>query len=230
MGVVRGVVFDVDDTLYLEQEYVRSGFQHIARALSAKIGVPADDLFNSLWSDFTAGVRNVAFNRLVAAFPRVGEVASLEQLVQMYRDHAPEIQLAAEISSLLGTLARQGYRLGALSDGPVASQQAKVTALGLPAFCDPIILTDAWGREFWKPHVRGFEQIAAAWGFQPHEMVYVGDNPEKDFHAPRKLGWRTLRLRIPGQQRYQMEPNSSDYAADAEFTSLGTLPDLLGSL
>src|SRR5436853_182187 len=44
INALPGIVFDMDDTLLLERDYVRSGFQHVARTLEGVVGVPAQTL------------------------------------------------------------------------------------------------------------------------------------------------------------------------------------------
>ena len=64
-----GVVFDLDDTLYLERDYVKSGFRAVAKTAVKHTGTSADEAFNFLWNEFTAGVRGSSFNRPVRALP-----------------------------------------------------------------------------------------------------------------------------------------------------------------
>src|SRR5207249_9586322 len=96
-------------------------------------------------------------------------------------------------SSDLSVCARA--RTAIISDGPLAAQQRKVEALGLQAWFDPILLTDRWGRDFWKPHERAFREIEALTAAGGAACAYLGDNPQKDFVAPSRLGWRAGRGR-----------------------------------
>lgn len=49
-------------------------------------------------------------------------------------------------------------------------------------FVDHVIVTDELGREYWKPHPRAFELMKDQLGIEYNEMIYAGDNPEKDFY------------------------------------------------
>src|SRR5438105_4418137 len=64
LSLVEGVVFDLDDTLYLEREYVRSGFLYVASTLHGKGGVHQAEIFESLWGLFEVGIRPNTFDRL----------------------------------------------------------------------------------------------------------------------------------------------------------------------
>jgi putative hydrolase of the HAD superfamily len=203
--VIRGVVFDVDDTLYVERDYVRSGFVAVGRAVGSSEG-EAVRLTDWLWSAFEEGRRGDTFDRLRAAFPDVAARASTADLVAIYRSHSPDIRLAADVREVLDGLAGGGVRLGVLSDGPLESQAAKVAALGIAAWCDPIILTAAFDPSFRKPGSAGFAAIADEWQLPPTTLAYVADNPEKDFVGPNRIGWTSIRLRHDRQLRHHLEP------------------------
>jgi len=224
--VTRGVVFDIDDTLYLERDYVRSGFAHVARwlgATSAETGAWS----TWLWMAFESGVRHDTFDRFLQAHPNVGERRSVADLVAVYRAHAPTIQLEDEVVDVLRRLRREGRSLGALSDGPSVSQTAKVNALGLAGWFDPIVLTDDLGPGRSKPSVAGFALFERSWRMSGAEITYVADNPAKDFAAPRRLGWQTVRLRRDGQLYRDVEPRGDADRSDVEIVALPELADLL---
>ena len=196
-----GVVFDLDDTLYLERDYVRSGFRAVAEDAARGTDILADDAFAFLWSAFLAGVRGSSFNDLLTRYPEMASQGGVPDLVRVYREHAPSIAYLPGMEALLNELRDLGVPLAVISDGPLVSQAAKAEALGVARYADPVVLTDAWGKAYWKPHVRAFETVAEAFGLPAERLVYIGDNPDKDFHAPAQLGWTSVRLRLPGQVR-----------------------------
>lgn len=188
------VVFDLDDTLYLERDFVRSGFAAVDAWLAAHHGV--DDFQAHAWELFLAGRRGDVFDR---ALPMVGVEPRpdlIRRLVEVYREHVPAIQLEPAAPDLLAAL-RGRCRLALLTDGYHDTQRRKVAALGLADWCDPVVCTDQWGRAHWKPSPRGFLHIQDALEAAPERCIYVADNPAKDFRAPKALGWRTLRVRHP---------------------------------
>ncbi len=199
MSPPLGITFDLDDTLYLERDYVRSGFRAVAAYAVQDSAIAADDAFGFLWGGFCAGVRGSAFDALLARYPELATRRGVPDLVRCYREHTPTLAFLPEMEALLQHLQAEGVPLAVISDGPLVSQAAKAEALGVARYADPVVLTDAWGQDFWKPHVRAFERVAEAFGLPAEQLVYIGDNPAKDFHAPVQLGWRSVRLRLPGQ-------------------------------
>jgi putative hydrolase of the HAD superfamily len=217
--VIHGFVFDIDDTLYPEGDYVRSGFMHVARA----VGRSADEvraLSDWLLDAFDRGVRGDTFDLLREVFPEVAARVSTEDLVEAYRTHRPSISLSPGVAGVLDALRRHRVRLGVLSDGPVASQSAKAQVLGLDRWFDPVLLTGSRGTGFAKPGIRGFQAIADAWKLAPKDLAYVGDNPEKDFAGPRALGWLTVRVRNANQIRYTLEPPGDSFRPEIEIADM----------
>ena len=104
-------------------------------------------------------------------------------------------------------------------DGAPDSQAAKVDALGLARWFDPIILTGATPA-YRKPATAGFAAIAESWTMAGSALAYVADNPRKDFEGPRALGWRTVRLRTEGQVTRAYEPTHAGQRADVEVRDI----------
>jgi putative hydrolase of the HAD superfamily len=194
---VRAVVFDLDDTLYPEGRYVRSGYRAVAGHLRRERG--RDEPFEEwLWDRFLGGEAAGAFDALSRHFDLGLDPAGVEALVGVYRGHAPDIRPWPGVVELLGRLHAE-YRLGLLSDGYLPAQRLKLEALGIGRFFDAAVFTEEMGRECWKPSPAGYERAAELLGAAAGELAYVGDNPAKDFLAPNRLGWRTIQLLRPGQ-------------------------------
>lgn len=187
-------VFDLDDTLYLERDYVRSGFHAVARLVPGMEG----EAFEFLWGGFLEGVRGTSFDRLLERFSAEYGAYGVEGLVEVYRSHEPEIELLPGYREMFAEIKAVGCRLALISDGPLASQEAKVRALGLRESFDQVVLTDALGpdRAFWKPHPRAFEELLA--GDPEGRFLYFADNPAKDFDVPLALGWDCTLVRYDG--------------------------------
>jgi putative hydrolase of the HAD superfamily len=199
-------VFDVDDTLYLERDYVRSGFIALEPLVLARFGVAG---FATVASQlFLEGRRGDTFNVALARLGVAFDDVDISELVEAYRTHMPTIALLPDAAELIANLRMRGTRIGVLTDGPVASQLAKVASLGLNELAEIVIATGQYGPGFGKPHPRGFREIAERSGCR--SLTYVGDNPRKDFQAPHDLGWQTVRVRREGALHEYLE--SGPYA------------------
>jgi len=177
--MITTVVFDLDDTLYDEIEYCRSGFTCVANLLADLPDAPsAERIFSAFWARFTAGNRTQTFN---AAFDDLAYNDDLiRHLINVYRSHTPQITLPAESRDVLDLLHRD-YTLALLTDGFLPAQKLKVRALKIEKYFKCIIYTEQLGRDAWKPSTRGFEKLIHDLDEKPENMAYVADNEKKDF-------------------------------------------------
>ena len=216
----RAVVLDLDDTLYPEAAFVRSGFRAVAAWASERTGVPAEEAEAELVSLFEGGVRGDTFDRWLAA-RGLGERVRVGDLVAAYRAHAPDIAPDPEAAPLLRGLRADGAALAMLSDGDPGVQGRKLDALGLRDAFDAVVVTGELGPGAGKPSPRGYvEVLRRLGGVPPAEAVYVSDNPAKDFLGSRRAGMRSLRVRRPDGIYAALEPETSDHAPDAEVAGL----------
>jgi putative hydrolase of the HAD superfamily len=123
----------------------------------------------------------------------------------------------------------QRSKIALLTDGFAAVQRNKVKGLGLENTFAAYIYTDELGRDAWKPSQTPFLKIAAMLEMQDtmESLVYVADNPTKDFIAPNQLGWTTVRVRRSGGEYSALEPRDDSHAPRHEISSLEELPGVL---
>ena len=61
--MITTVIFDLDDTLYDEIDYCKSGFASVAGFLAGLPGAPAaESILDALWKQFSASNRTKTFN------------------------------------------------------------------------------------------------------------------------------------------------------------------------
>lgn len=185
------VVLDIDDTLYLERSYVKSGFDAVGRWLDTEFGVGGSAEF--LWNDFEHGVRGNAFDRLLAFHEIPAHHALVPRLVACYREHEPSIELLPDARRLIDRLGSR--RLAGITDGPPASQRAKASALGLMGRLHPLVFTGEHGPAAGKPNPFAFERVEQMLDADPVHCWYLADNPQKDFISPQARGWTSIRVR-----------------------------------
>jgi len=223
-GEVRAVVFDLDDTLYPEVQYVRSGFWAVAKKLAcAKHSEQA--VFELLWGTFEQGDRRRVFNAVLGQLQLEDNEGVIAELVEVYRNHRPKLELDGQVEQTLSEL-RADYKLGLITDGFMPGQQLKVEALGLEGFFEKIIYTEQLGRAFWKPATKSFEMMSEVLGCKGAECVYVADNMSKDFVGPNLLGWRTVRVRL-AQSVHAEEGATVGEEPEVTIESINELPGLL---
>jgi len=220
--MIRCVLFDLDGTLYNEKDFVVSGFRAVSEYLSKIRGVDANKCFDLLINDFESGLRG---KNLDALIERLGLDIEAQELVEVYRQHKPNINLFPDAETILSKL-RHSLLLGLVTDGWREVQQRKVSALKLEGRFDIITFTDAYGKENWKPSLKPFEITLKKLGIEAEESMYVADNPMKDFIGAKKLGVTTVRIRRGGGECDLLELDA-EHEADYNITSLWELQELI---
>jgi putative hydrolase of the HAD superfamily len=219
------VIFDLDDTLYLERDFVRSGFHAVDRWCTSTLRLSG--VRELAQEYFEAGRRGDIFDAVLEKLKAPHADDTIKDLVRVYREHAPSIVLATDAARCLSTLKGQVH-LGLLTDGNSVTQWGKINALGIRDAFEEIVVTGDWGTEFFKPHLRGFQHLERRFGSPSARFIYVADNPSKDFTGPRELGWRTVRVKRPaGLYSHRLCPPD---LAPCEIVDLESLPEMIRSL
>lgn len=215
------IIFDMDDTLYPEADFVRSGHRAVAERVWQDLRV---DIEPELRRRFASGQRGDLMSAALAAVEvqtphdYVGRV-----LVPVYREHAPAICPYVETVPVLTELRARGHRLALLSDGWAEVQRRKLVALGVAELFDVIVITDELGRDAWKPSPVGFERILHTLSFTGDAAMYVSDNPHKDFAGPHRLGIRTVRIVRSGTEHGEALAPAPEYQPQRMIRALHEL-------
>lgn len=223
--LIRALLFDLDDTLYAEKQFVKSGFIKVTEFIEGKFEVNKKDFYKILIDIFNSGSRGNIFNLALEKVNIVFDENIIYSMVKIYREHNPKIKLDKDIRSLLIKL-RGIYSLGIITDGYYEVQKKKVQALKLEELFDSIIYTDQYGKEYWKPNVFGYKLVLEELNLLPEETVYIGDNPYKDFIGAKKVGIPTVRVLFKDRE-YSKIRLDKEYEADYEVGKLNEIMNLL---
>lgn len=220
------LVFDLDDTLYPERQFALSGFKAADRWAEAALGVTglAADMTHLLDQGHLGELFRMALaRRLPDHAPE-----QLAALIDAYRDHEPELVLFDDAAWALAHFAGR-TKLGLITDGTHRVQAKKVEALGIAPHFQEIVYTHALGgRAFSKPHPRSYEVVEQAFGAHGDRLVYIGDNPSKDFIVPNARGWTSIMVERPEVRRIHARAVVADGGAPHHtIASLTELPSLL---
>jgi putative hydrolase of the HAD superfamily len=221
--MIRSVVFDLDDTLFPEHQYVMSGFHAVDEHVAKKYGRAG--FFEHAHRLFSGGHRGNIFNLALERLEIVPESSLITELLGIYRDHDPAIELYEDARWSIDFFGKT-HKLGILTDGYLATQRNKVRALGVAPRFDIVVYSDEYGRENWKPSPLPYEKVMNFLHCSGQECVYIADNPEKDFITARRLGWRTIRISRETSEYSQLKAQPG-YEADSKILSLFELEGLI---
>lgn len=170
------IVFDLDDTLAYEIDYLKSAYREIA----TKLGGGA--LYNEMIKMYEVGEN-------VFEYLSVNYDTSLSDLLSLYRNHFPDIALIEGAKEVLEYCKSNKYKIGLISDGRSVTQRNKLKALGIESLFDSIVISEEFGSE--KPNERNYLNFVDD---NINSYFYIADNSKKDFITPNKLGWTTVCL------------------------------------
>lgn len=185
------IIFDLDDTLYDEGSYVQSGFRAVAAFGAGRFGWDAEVSYRFMTETLDREGRGAIFDRWLTKFGgyRKGLV---RECVRVYRHHTPSIRLYDDAKKLLPRIA--SYPLYLVTDGHKVVQQKKVEALGIWQAFRHVYITHRYGICHAKPSAHCFERVREREKCDWRQMIYVGDNPVKDFVNLNPLSMHTVRV------------------------------------
>lgn len=225
--MIKAVIFDVDDTLVSENHFIKSGYEAVAKNLSETYQLDKQYVIKKLNDLFIISPKSV-FNRFFEEEEIEYSSKDILDLIEIYRSHKPTLQPYEDVYPILKHLKELDIKTGVITDGFAVSQHNKVEALKLIDYIDNIIVTDDLGRDYWKPHPRAFEIQKDFFNTQYDEMIYVGDNPAKDFHISSVYPIHTVRIDRNGVHKSAKYLN--DIKENYSITSLHEIIDIIESI
>lgn len=194
---MKAVLFDLDNTLIDFLKMKKMACEQAAFAMvSAGLRIEEKELAESLLKTyFKIGIESdKAFQRY------------LEENKEHFSPEDKDRILAAAINAYLKTkevfldpypqvvptlirLIKKGMLLGIVTDAPRLKAFQRLNAMSLEHFFDVIICKEDTG--VLKPDMLPFERAITALGIDASEILFVGDNPERDILGAKKAGMRT---------------------------------------
>jgi putative hydrolase of the HAD superfamily len=223
---LKALLFDLDDTLYSERDFVASGYRAVARYATRRHCCNEARVFEYMMNVLANEGRRSVLPMLTRRF--LDPSVPLAELVSVYRDHDPVIRPFPGYVGLLKRLRRR-YALGLITDGLPAVQRRKVAALRLDGVFDRIIYTWEHGREKQKPHPHSFLLMAQELGVAPEDVTCIGDNESKDGEGAWGVGMQFVHAcTVSSHKSRPVRTRGS--TAGRHLESLHRLPELLVAL
>lgn len=226
--IKRLIVFDLDDTLFHEAEFLASARREIARRISERYSIPAPALLMIMSHP---GEGENAFDALDRFLKKaIGENVeeSIKWMVNLYRTHKPDISLDPGVRAALAALADDPHTLtGLITRGRLTTQMNKIEALGLRHYLSipPSICTQTDSDDSKSHFFRHYDKAVTG----QVARISVGDNPPVDFAEPNRLGWITVAVADHGHNIHPQDLDTCPAICrpDHVIDSVADLPALL---
>jgi putative hydrolase of the HAD superfamily len=207
----KGVVFDLDNTLYDETEY----FTLVINEFCLKHNF----LFNRDLIDLYKRIRPYSkdlFKDLLYGMDVYSDEFK-EDLFYIYTSIDQGTICIDDIAlNFILKLKQQNVKVALLTNGLLKAQKNKVRLLKVDGYFDQIVYAREFGRDFEKPNPKAFEIVTERLKEEFTSLVFIGDNPETDFTVPHEKGAATLRFRkgINAERKcdVQIDGEFSDWA------------------
>jgi putative hydrolase of the HAD superfamily len=197
--MIRAIVFDLDDTLYPQSQFLEGAWRHVAR-VARRYDAPEEMFRVALVRTAARGSdQGRIINDALVALD-LQHVPS-EPLVDAFRRYSPaKLMPFRGVPQMLARV-RSKVPIALLTDGEALGQRAKLRALRLEHAFDAAIFSDELGRGHRKPHPAPFRQALSTLGVAAEEAVMIGDRPDKDVAGATVVGMRAIRVRT-GEYAY----------------------------
>ncbi|MDY6894120.1 MAG: HAD-IA family hydrolase [Thermotogota bacterium] len=199
MTMIRAILFDLDDTLYDEMQFVEGGFKAVSFYISKNNNIDQNTVYQLLLDILKTHGRGHTFDIALKELGFYSEKL-VPKLVEIYRTHKPDLSSYPEVREVLSALLKQEYKLGLITDGNAKVQRNKVDGLNVKDFFDCMVFSDECGIGKQKPHPFPYLKAIEELEVDAREAMYVGDNPYKDFVSAKKMGMYTVRI-LNGQYK-----------------------------
>lgn len=184
------VIFDLDDTLYNRKDFVVNGLKNVSNLICSKNkNLNENKIYKILKKLYFNKKEKKIFDYLIK-IKKINNIKKNECLNE-YRYGKRKIKIYTDATKVLNNYKKKCYLL---TDGNKYMQRYKIKLLKIKKYFKKIFITNDYGIRYQKPSLHCFNKIKIIENCSYKEMVYVGDNPFKDFVNCNRVGINTIRL------------------------------------
>lgn len=201
--MIKAVVFDVDDTMYDQQQPFKNAVNKVVPLVSDEDMHPlyirfrhhSDENFPKVmageWTLEYMRAHRISQSLKDLDYPHITEENGLF-FQQVYEDELNNICLHDEVRKTLDFLKEKNVPMGIITNGPTDHQSKKLNQLQLAKWIPTknMIVSQATG--FQKPEKEIFQLAAETFSMNPAETLYVGDNYDNDVLGAHRAEWHSL--------------------------------------
>lgn len=207
--MVRGVIFDLDDTLYAYEPANRAGEEAIAAYAQETFHLSPKQFLITYAQGRTETKQilpdsGAAHSRLLYVQHTL-EILGLTTFPYAYimeeifwDAFLAQIELFDGALTLFRKLCDRNMKIAICTDLTAAIQYRKIERLGLNPFVNFLVTSEEVGHE--KPHPGIFQMALRKMRLEPREVLMIGDHWEKDIQGAKNLGIKALWFKPQGDK------------------------------
>ena len=224
--MIRGIVFDIDNTLV---NFMRMKRHAVDAAVEAMLDAGlkgnrqelVDKIFQVYWKE---GIEDQQiFDKILQQEQGRVDYRILAAGILGYR-RAKDAYLAVypHVHPTLTELSRLGVKMGVVSDAPRLQVWMRVVALGIAHYFETVVTFDDTGEK--KPSPKPFRLALERLGIKPEESIMIGDWAERVIVGAKGVGLTTVFA------KYGDEFHQGNGGADYEVMDIGELVGIVRKL
>jgi len=188
MAIIKGILFDLDNTLI---DFMKMKRMSCSKAASAKIGAGLAMDFEKLNKELFDYYLNYGiegdypFTDFLKEKNAYTDAILASAINVYYRVKNAFLEPYPGVTPMFIKLIRFWIKLGVVTDAPTLKAHLRMDAMKLHGFFE-VVITEAK-----KPDTRGFLEATKKLGLKPEEVMMVGDWPEKDMVGAKNAGLKS---------------------------------------
>ena len=191
--MIRAIIFDLDNTLTDFMKMKRAAIDAaVDGMLDAGLKLPRDVVAQKIYAVYDR--EGIEYQQVFDLFLKE-ELGAIDYkiltsaIIAYRRARDSYLVLYPHVNWTLLELLKRGLKLAVVSDAPRLQAWMRLAQLQLQHLFDQVVAFEDTGER--KPSPKPFERALELLGVAPHEVIMVGDWPERDMVGASKLGIRT---------------------------------------
>lgn len=214
---MKVICFDLDDTLVDFNPGEKKARLVLIHRLATKSQTSVDHIgriYDDIWYQIKPGymemvnnglnemaIRNIHLSRLIDVI-HCEEASS--HLTQIHWDLSlGNLKVYPDADSVIKYLSEK-YNLAMITNGPSDLQREKINRLKFLDLFDEIIISGDLG--YHKPDEKIFKEMTKRTGADPSDIVYIGNNYQKDVVGAHQAGWKTVWVNRKNEEERKITP------------------------
>ncbi|MFF2450287.1 HAD family hydrolase [Neobacillus sp. NPDC058068] len=190
--MIKAVLFDLDGTILNRDASVEKFIDNQYERFKNSLGHIPKELYTSRFLELDSRGyvwKDKVYQQLITEFYING--ITWERLLHDYLlEYKNHCVLFPNLISMLEALKAKSILLGIITNGRGQFQFDNIVALGIEKYFETILISEWEGMK--KPNHEIYEKALMQLNVLANESVYVGDHPENDIKAARKVGMKSI--------------------------------------
>ena len=235
----KAFIFDIDDTIYDQQQAFQQAFENQNIQDSEKIDGSqlyklvreyGDESFQDGFEQ--SKLRSMQIHRIQQALQDYKITIDDNQALAFQLDFEKfqeEIQLFPEVEQLFDTLTERKITVGIITNGTKEKQALKIKKLRLNQWISPenMLISEEVGVS--KPNIRIFKTLEEKLTIRKENLYYIGDNFLNDIVGAQSAEWKTVWANYRDHQTTD-ETVIPDYVVESPRALLQTVKKLAAGM